>query len=51
MIPLITPLTSNDIDTVAALARIAWQDAYPGIIKPAQIDFLHEQRYDTRRLL
>jgi GNAT superfamily N-acetyltransferase len=51
MIPLISPLTSNDIDTLAALARIVWQDAYPGIITQAQIDFMLEQRYDTRRLL
>jgi ribosomal protein S18 acetylase RimI-like enzyme len=50
MIPLISPLTSNDIDTLAALARIVWQDAYLGIITQAQIDFMLEQRYDTRRL-
>lgn len=50
MNPLISPLTPNDIGTVAALARIVWQDAYAGIITEAQIDFMLEQRYDIRRL-
>jgi ribosomal protein S18 acetylase RimI-like enzyme len=47
----ISPVTDADVDTIAALARIVWQDAYPGIITQAQIDFMLEQRYDTRRLL
>lgn len=51
MIPLISPLIRNDMDTVAALARIVWQDAYAGIITQAQIDFMLDQRYDTRRLV
>ncbi len=51
MTPLISPLSSNDIETVATLARIVWQDTYSGIITQAQIDFMLGQRYDTRRLL
>jgi len=50
MTSLISPLSSNDIETVATLARIVWQDAYPGIISQAQIDFMLEQRYEPRRL-
>jgi ribosomal protein S18 acetylase RimI-like enzyme len=47
----ISPVTDADIEAIAALARIVWQDAYPGIITQAQIDFMLEQRYNTRRLL
>lgn len=50
MTPLISPLSSNEIETVAKLARTVWQDTYPGIITQAQIDFMLEQRYDPRRL-
>ena len=47
----ISPVSDADVEAIAALARIVWQDAYPGIITQAQIDFMLEQRYDTRRLL
>lgn len=47
----LSPVTDADVEAIAALARIVWQDAYPGIITQAQIDFMLEQRYDTRRLL
>jgi len=47
----ISPVSDADVEAIAALARIVWQDAYPGIIRQAQIDFMLEQRYDTRRLL
>ncbi|MFZ4536196.1 GNAT family N-acetyltransferase [Propionivibrio sp.] len=46
----ISPVTSADVEAVAALARIVWQDAYPGIITQAQIDFMLEQRYNAPRL-
>ena len=47
----ISPVTDADVEAIASLARIVWQDAYPGIITQAQIDFMLEQRYDTRRML
>ncbi|MDR3158382.1 MAG: GNAT family N-acetyltransferase [Zoogloeaceae bacterium] len=47
----IRPVTPPDVPAIAALAREAWQAAYPGIISQAQIDFMLEQRYDHRRLL
>jgi ribosomal protein S18 acetylase RimI-like enzyme len=50
MIVEISPVTTVDVDAIAALARVVWQDAYPGIITQAQIDFMLEQRYNARRL-
>ena len=50
MLPLIAPLTKDDVATVAALARTVWQDAYLGIITQAQIDFMLAQRYNASRL-
>jgi len=47
----ISPVSRADVDAIAALARIVWQDAYPGIITQAQIDYMLEQRYNTLRLL
>ncbi len=47
----ISPVTHTDVEALAALARIVWQDAYRGLITQAQIDYMLEQRYDTRRLL
>lgn len=46
----IVPVTPADIDAIAALARVVWQDAYPGIITQAQIDYMLEQRYAPQRL-
>jgi GNAT superfamily N-acetyltransferase len=51
MIIQISPVSRADVDAIAALARIVWQDAYPGIITQAQIDYMLEQRYNTLRLL
>ena len=51
MIIQISPVSRADVDAIAALARIVWQDAYPGIISQAQIDYMLEQRYNTLRLL
>ena len=31
--------------------RVVWQDAYPGIITQAQIDYMLEQRYNAGRLI
>ena len=47
----IAPVSRADVDAIAALARIVWQDAYPGIITQAQIDYMLEQRYNSLRLL
>lgn len=46
----IAPLLAADIDTVAALARVVWEDAYAEIITPAQIDYMLAQRYDAALL-
>jgi ribosomal protein S18 acetylase RimI-like enzyme len=47
----ISPVTAEDVEAIARLARIVWQDAYPGIISQSQIDFMLDQRYNTARLL
>ena len=46
----ISPLTPADVEAIAALARVVWQDAYPGIISQAQIDYMLDQRYNAARL-
>jgi hypothetical protein len=48
---LITPVTPADVAPVTALARLVWQQTYPGIISGEQIDFMLEQRYNPQRLL
>lgn len=47
----ITPVTPADVEAIAALARIVWQDTYPAIITQAQIDYMLEQRYNAPQLL
>lgn len=51
MIVRISPVAVDDVEAVAALARVVWQDAYPAIITQAQIDYMLDQRYNTPRLL
>lgn len=46
----ITSVKTSDVDAIAALARLIWQEAYPEIISQAQIDFMLEQRYNASRL-
>ena len=46
----ITSVKTSDVDAIAALARLIWQEAYPEIISQAQIDFMLEQRYNAPRL-
>jgi ribosomal protein S18 acetylase RimI-like enzyme len=41
----VRPMTEDDIDAVATLARVVWQEAYPAIITQAQIDYMLDQRY------
>jgi ribosomal protein S18 acetylase RimI-like enzyme len=47
----IRPVKSEDVAAIIRLARVIWQDAYPGIISQAQIDFMLDQRYNAARLL
>ena len=46
----ISPVISDDVDDLAVLARIVWQDTYSTIITQAQIDFMFEPRYNPARL-
>jgi ribosomal protein S18 acetylase RimI-like enzyme len=48
---LIAPVAPADVESVIALARLVWQQTYPGIITQEQIDFMLEQRYSRQRLL
>lgn len=41
----VRPVTAADVDAIGALARLIWQQAYPGIITQAQIDYMLAQRY------
>ncbi|BBP02664.1 hypothetical protein TPL01_00960 [Sulfuriferula plumbiphila] len=41
----ITALQADQIEALGALARYIWQRHYPGIISPAQIDYMLHQRY------
>ena len=41
----ISPLRLDEADTVVALAGRVWRAHYPGIIPPAQIEYMLEQRY------
>ena len=51
MIVQISAITTSEVQAVAALARLVWQDAYAAIITQAQIDYMLEQRYNAPRLL
>jgi diamine N-acetyltransferase len=44
-------VNAADVRAIGALARLVWQDAYPGIIPQRQIDFMLEQRYNEPCLL
>ena len=46
----IRPVEAHEVEDVAALARIVWQHAYPGIISQAQIDFMLAQRYGAEHM-
>ena len=50
MIVQISPVISPDVDAIAALARLVWQDAYADIIPQAQIDYMLGQRYNASQL-
>ena len=36
----ILPVTEADIENIASLARIIWQNTYIGIITQSQIDYM-----------
>lgn len=42
---LIRPLKPEEIESLAALARVIWQYHYPAIISIEQIDYMLAQRY------
>ena len=48
--PEIVPLTAPELAEVIALAHRIWHAHYPGIISPAQIDYMLTQRYSVERL-
>ena len=47
----ILPVTEADIENIASLARIIWQNTYIGIITQSQIDYMLEQRYSAEVML
>jgi len=42
---LIRALAAGDVDAIAALAATIWRAHYPGIITPAQIEYMLNERY------
>lgn len=47
----IVPLQADQAQTLADLARLIWQQHYPGIISQAQIDYMLHQRYGLELIL
>lgn len=47
----ISTVVDAEVDAIAALARVVWQDTYSKIISQAQIDFMLAQRYNASRLI
>ncbi len=48
---MLQPVRPADVESIAALARVIWQDAYAAIISQGQIDYMLGQRYNAPRLL
>ena len=48
--PQILPATEADLPTLAELAGVIWRQHYPGIISPAQIEYMLAQMYALDRL-
>jgi ribosomal protein S18 acetylase RimI-like enzyme len=48
--PQILPVAEEHLPAIAELAGIIWRACYPGIISPAQIEFMLEQMYSIERL-
>lgn len=47
---LIRPLLSAEVEALAQLARLIWRAHYPGIITPAQIEYMLVERYQPEIL-
>ena len=47
MQPLIEPATKEHLAEISALAAVIWRAHYPGIIAPAQIDYMLARMYDV----
>lgn len=47
---VVARLTPQDVDAVAALARVVWQATYPPLIPQAQIDAMLADRYAAGRI-
>jgi ribosomal protein S18 acetylase RimI-like enzyme len=47
----VRPVAPEDVAAVVTLARDIWHLHYPGIITPAQIDYMLDQRYQPTRVL
>ena len=43
-------MTHDEVDAVAALARVVWQATYPALIPQAQIDAMLADRYAAARM-
>ncbi|MBI2313427.1 MAG: GNAT family N-acetyltransferase [Betaproteobacteria bacterium] len=46
----ISAVEARDTEAIAALANYVWRRHYPGIITPAQIDYMLTQRYNPDSL-
>ena len=47
MMPKIDPATAAHLAEISALAAVIWRAHYPGIITPAQIDYMLARMYDV----
>src|SRR5215831_2102842 len=46
----VLPAAEPDLPDIAALARVVWRRHYPGIISPAQIEYMLRRMYDLDTL-
>lgn len=46
----IRPVAADEVEAVAALARVIWQAAYLDMIGQGQIDYMLAQRYSAERM-
>ncbi len=44
------PIATEEVEVIAALARLVWQAAYADLISQSQIDYMLEQRYNAPRM-
>jgi GNAT superfamily N-acetyltransferase len=48
--PVLSRMTTDDVDAVSTLARVVWQATYPALISQAQIDAMLADRYAPARM-